>query len=112
SEYELEKAVTLSYYQYLYGVSIQKLNNELNEIYTKFLKNAELRFNTGESGKIEVISAKAKAKEIETQKEQLEYDLVIYQKQLQYFIQTNENIIPDATTPLQYENATDLNASK
>jgi outer membrane protein, heavy metal efflux system len=103
SSYELEKAVTLAYYQYLYGISIQKLNSELNEIYTKFLKNAELRFKTGESGNIEVISAKAKVKEIETQKEQLNYDLVIYQKQLQFFVQTNENIIPDETTSLQYQ---------
>ncbi|KRB55664.1 TolC family protein [Flavobacterium sp. Root186] len=102
SSYELEKAVTLAYYQYLYGISIQKLNSELNEIYTKFLKNAELRFKTGESGNIEVISAKAKVKEIETQKEQLNYDLAIYQKQLQFFVQTNENIIPDETTSLQY----------
>ena len=102
SSYEIEKAVTLAYYQYLYGVSIQKLNSELNEIYTKFLKNAELRFKTGESGNIEVISAKAKVKEIETQKAQLEYDLAIYQKQLQFFIQTDENVIPDANTSLQY----------
>ena len=102
SAYEIEKAVTLAYYQYLYGVSIQKLNSELNIIYTKFLKNAELRFKTGESGNIEVISAKAKVKEIETQKAQLEYDLAIYQKQLQFFIQTNENIVPDSKTALQY----------
>lgn len=102
SSYEIEKAVTLAYYQYLYGVSIQKLNSELNEIYTKFLKNAELRFKTGESGNIEVISAKAKVKEIETQKAQLEYDLAIYQKQLQFFIQTDENIVPDSKTVLQY----------
>ncbi|WP_431241187.1 TolC family protein [Flavobacterium sp. P21] len=102
SSYEIEKAVTLAYYQYLYGVSIQKLNSELNDIYTKFLKNAELRFKTGESGNIEVISAKAKVKEIETQKVQLEYDLAIYQKQLQFFIQTDENIVPDPNTSLQY----------
>ncbi|WP_337965283.1 TolC family protein [uncultured Flavobacterium sp.] len=102
SSYELEKAVTLAYYQYLYGVSIQKLNSELNDIYTKFLKNAELRFQTGESGNIEVISAKAKVKEIETQKEQLEYDLAIYQKQLQFFIETDQNIVPDENTALQY----------
>ncbi|MCP2025552.1 cobalt-zinc-cadmium resistance protein CzcA [Flavobacterium sp. HSC-32F16] len=102
SSYELEKAVTLAYYQYLYGISIQKLNSELNAIYTKFLKNAELRFKTGESGNIEVISAKAKVKEIETQEEQLHYDLVIYQKQLQFFVQTDENIIPDEMTSLQY----------
>ncbi|WP_290968946.1 TolC family protein [Flavobacterium sp.] len=102
SSYEIEKAVTLAYYQYLYGVSIQKLNSELNDIYTKFLKNAELRFKTGESGNIEVISAKAKVKEIETQKAQLEYDLSIYQKQLQFFIQTDQNIVPDSNTALQY----------
>jgi cobalt-zinc-cadmium efflux system outer membrane protein len=102
SSYEIEKAVTLAYYQYLYGVSIQKLNSELNDIYIKFLKNAELRFQTGESGNIEVISAKAKVKEIETQKAQLEYDLAIYQKQLQFFIQTDENIVPDENTSLQY----------
>lgn len=102
SSYEVEKAVTLAYYQYLYGVSIQKLNSELNDIYTKFLKNAELRFKTGESGNIEVISAKAKVKEIETQKAQLEFDLAIYQKQLQFFVQTDENIIPDDKTALQY----------
>ncbi|KAF2331280.1 TolC family protein [Flavobacterium daemonense] len=103
SSYELEKAVTLAYYQYLYGVSIQKLNSELNEIYTKFLKNAELRFKTGESGNIEVISAKAKVKEIETQKAQLQYDLAIYQKQLQFFVQTDENIIPDETVSLKFQ---------
>ncbi|TPG45152.1 TolC family protein [Flavobacterium pectinovorum] len=102
SSYEVEKAVTLAYYQYLYGVSIQKLNVELNDIYTKFLKNAELRFKTGESGNIEVISAKAKVKEIETQKTQIEYDLAIYQKQLQFFVQTDENIVPDEKTTLQY----------
>ncbi|MCZ8198700.1 MAG: TolC family protein [Flavobacterium sp.] len=102
TEYEIEKAVTIAYYQYLYGVSIQKLNTELLDIYSKFLKNAELRFETGESGKIEVISAKAKAKEIETQKEQLELELTIYQKQLQFFVQTEDTILPDTSTALQY----------
>ncbi|MBC7845367.1 MAG: CusA/CzcA family heavy metal efflux RND transporter [Flavobacterium sp.] len=112
SEYEIEKAVTIAYYQYLYGVSIQKLNDELFVIYAKFLKNAELRFETGESGKIEVISAKAKSKEIETQKAQLEYDLAIYQKQLQFFVQTEENIVPDSTTPMQFSKLADTNESK
>ena len=112
TEYEIEKAVTIAYYQYLYGVSIQKLNTELLDIYSKFLKNAKLRFETGESGKIEVISAKAKSKEIETQKAQLEFDLSIYQKQLQYFIQTEDNIIPDVTTPIKFAMLTNDNLSK
>ena len=112
SEYEIEKAVTIAYYQYLYGISIQKLNDELYEVYSKFLKNAELRFKTGESGSIEAISAKAKVKEIETLKAQILLDLVIYQKQLQYFIQTNENILPEASTSLKYASSTVLEESK
>jgi cobalt-zinc-cadmium resistance protein CzcA len=112
SEYEIEKAVTIAYYQYLYGLSMQKLNDELFAIYVKFLKNAELRFETGEGGKIEVISAKAKSKEIETLKGQLEYDLAIYQKQFQFFIQTEENIIPDSATPMQFSKLADTNESK
>ncbi|RTY75451.1 CusA/CzcA family heavy metal efflux RND transporter [Flavobacterium sp. LS1R10] len=112
SEYEIEKAVTIAYYQYLYGISIQKLNMDLLGIYSKFLKNAELRFETGESGNIEVISAKAKSKEIETQKVQLEYDLAIYQKQLQFFIQTEENIVPDTATAMKFVMLTNANKSK
>ncbi len=103
SEFDIEKAVTLSYYQYLYGVSIQKLNDELLEIYSKFLQNAALRFKTGESGNIEVISAKARVKEIETKKEQLEFELAIYQKQLQFFVQTDQDILPDTSVSLQYQ---------
>lgn len=111
SEYEIEKAVTLAYYQYLYGIAIQKLNLELNEIYTKFLKNAELRFQTGESGNIEVISAKAKVKEIETINATIQYDLIIYQKQLQYFVQTDAVIVPDATSSLHYIAPIEVNSS-
>ncbi|WP_374226295.1 TolC family protein [Flavobacterium davisii] len=103
TEYELEKAVTLAFYQYLYGIATQKLNTDLNDIYTNFLKNAELRHKTGETGNIEVISAKAKIKEIETQKKQIIHDLSIYQKQLQFFLQTEETIIPDILTPLEYK---------
>ena len=36
----------------------------------------------------------------------------MYQKQLQYFIQTDENIIPDAATPLKYEKNTTINEDK
>ncbi len=103
TSYEIEKAVTLAYYQYLYGVALEQLNSELEIIYSAFLKNAELRYKTGESGQIEVISAKAKCMEISTEKVQIQYDLAIYQKQLQYFIQTEQTVIPDKKTPLEFQ---------
>jgi heavy metal efflux system protein len=102
TEYEIEKAVTYAYYQYLYGIFLQKLNKELDSIYTDFLKNAELRFKTGESGNIEVLGAKAKNKEIELQRIQLDFDISAYQKQLQFFMQSKDAVVPDAKLPLKY----------
>jgi outer membrane protein TolC len=42
----------------------------------------------------------------------LDYDLAIYQKQLQFFVQTDENIIPDNTTPIEFSKISDANNSK
>ena len=101
--YEIEKAVTLSYYQYLYGEYVLALNQELDSVYSKFLKNAELRFKTGESGKIEVLGAKAKKKEIEMIQKQLAYELLMYKYQFNYFLQSNNEVIPLATNDLKYQ---------
>lgn len=102
TEYEIEKAVTFAYYQYLYGAYLLQLNKELDTIYTDFLKNAELRFKTGESGTIEVLGAKAKKKEIDLQKAQLAIDLQAFQKQLQFFMQSKDGVVPDIKLPLKY----------
>jgi heavy metal efflux system protein len=102
TEYEIEKAVTFAYYQYLYGAHLIQLHNELDTIYTHFLKNAELRFKTGESGNIEVLGAKSKKKEIDLKKVQLLMDLKSYQKQLQYFMQTKDPISIDTSLPLKF----------
>jgi heavy metal efflux system protein len=110
TEYEIEKAVTFAYYQYLYGSYSLQLNKELDSIYTDFLKNAELRFKTGESGNIEVLGAKAKKKEIDLQKAQLDIDLKAFQKQLQFFIQSKDLVVPDAKLPLKYPEVTQTEA--
>jgi hypothetical protein len=43
--------------------------------------------------------AKSKSKRIETQKH-VEYMICWFIKTVQYFIQTDDNIVPDANTPL------------
>jgi heavy metal efflux system protein len=110
TEYEIEKAVTFAYYQYLYGSYSLQLNKELDSIYTDFLKNAELRFKTGEGGNIEVLGAKAKKKEIDLQKARLDFDLKAFQKQLQFFIQSKDLIVPDVKLPLKYPEVTQTEA--
>ena len=101
--YEIEKAVTLSYYQYLYGEYVLSLNQELDSVYGKFLSNAELRFKTGESGKIEVLGAKAKKKEIEMIQKQLTYELLMYKYQFNYFLQSNSEQIPMQINDIKYQ---------
>ncbi len=104
--YELEKAVVLAYYQYLYGASLFALNTELDSLYTQLLRSTELRFKTGENGRLEVLGAKAKKQEIDFQKRQLEADLLIYERQLQYFMESDAVFLPDTKTPLKYGNPT------
>lgn len=101
--YELEKAITLTYYQYIYGNQLISLHKELNNVYTDFLKNAELRFQTGESGKIEVLGAKAKKKEVDMILTQLNDDLMIYKYQFNYFLQNPIEQVPDTNSNLKYE---------
>jgi cobalt-zinc-cadmium resistance protein CzcA len=100
--YELEKAVTLSFYQYLYAQNLLKLNAELDSLYGRFLKNTELKFKTGEGNQIEVLAAKAKKQEIEFEYQQLTADVKVYLLQFQFFIEDNEAVFPNIETPLQY----------
>jgi heavy metal efflux system protein len=101
--YELEKAVTLSFYQYLYAQNLLKLNAELDSLYGRFLKNTELKFKTGEGNQIEVLSAKAKKQEIEFDYQQLTADVKVYLLQFQFFIEgKGQTYIPDQNTPLRY----------
>jgi heavy metal efflux system protein len=102
TEYDLEKALTFGYYQYLYTLYLIDLNKELALIYTDFLKNAETRFKSGESGTIEVLGAKAKQRQIALRQTELAFDLQAYQKQLQYFAQSTEPFVINTQQPLKY----------
>ncbi|MBK7763363.1 MAG: CusA/CzcA family heavy metal efflux RND transporter [Bacteroidetes bacterium] len=100
--FELEKAITLTYYQFLYGDLLISLHKELDSVYENFFKNAQLRFTTGESGNIEVLSAKAKKNEISLMLSQLQSDMIMYTLQFNYFLQNPIELIPDTKTELKF----------
>lgn len=55
---ELERDVTLAYYDLLYQRTLINLNDSLGKIYDEFCRVASERFNAGESGRLEMMNAK------------------------------------------------------
>src|SRR6185436_11073116 len=59
-----------------------------------FENAASLRFSTGETGKLEMISAQAKHKEIQLTLQQARSDLIIAQQEMMKLLNTQQEILP------------------
>jgi len=80
---ELIKNVTSAYYQLMYASEFLKLQFYQDSIYRNFSTKAELKYKTGESSYLELLSAKNKYQEVQLQKNQAEADVKIFQQELQ-----------------------------
>ncbi len=61
----LAKQVSIAWYDVVYFKNELKLLEQLDSLYTNFMNAAELRYKTGQSSKIEFLSASAKFKELQ-----------------------------------------------
>lgn len=79
SKSELIKNVFSSYYQLLYAKSILALSEKLDSIFQNFEHAAKLRYETGETNKLEMLSAKGKHQEVKTiiEKNSTEYQVAL-----------------------------------
>ena len=89
---ELIKNVKSAYYQLAYGKERLKLFTYQDSVYKNFSDAAELRYKTGETSQLENLAAQSKYQEVQLQKKQAEADLIIYEKELQKFLNINEPI--------------------
>ncbi|NOZ35498.1 MAG: CusA/CzcA family heavy metal efflux RND transporter [Chlorobi bacterium] len=64
AKFSLEKQVNFAWYDAVYFKNKLKLFRQLDSLYTDFMNAAELRYKTGQSSKIEYLSASAKFKEL------------------------------------------------
>ncbi|MEP7169942.1 MAG: TolC family protein, partial [Bacteroidota bacterium] len=92
---ELIKNVSIAYYQLLFAQQKLKLLSQLDSVYSNFAKYADTKFRVGESNQLEKLSAQAKLKEIQIQKQQAESDLKIVQSTLQQWTGTANNFSID-----------------
>jgi heavy metal efflux system protein len=98
SRLEVATQVKQTYGQLVYLQSLQKLIAYQDSLFTGFLRAAELRFNSGETNKLEMITAKSQSMEVKNQLQQVNSDLTIYQKKLRTLLNTRLILVPKEET--------------
>lgn len=94
-EYELKKAVSLTFYNILYWKEKERLLNEILKLYTDFSDKANLRLKAGESNILEKTTASSQKSAIEIQLKQLQQELAVLKIQFQWLLNTETNFIPE-----------------
>ncbi len=94
-EYELKKAVSLTFYNILYWKEKEKLLQETLKLYTDFLDKASIRLKAGESNILEKTTASNQKSAIEIQLKQLNQELSVLKYQLQWLLNTETDFVPE-----------------
>ena len=97
SQAEIAAQVKQVYYQLVYLKSKEKLFIGQDSLYAGFLKAAELRANTGETNKLEMITARSKWMEAKNQLLQVRADFDINLQKLQLLLNSESKMTPSDT---------------
>ncbi|SHM59680.1 CusA/CzcA family heavy metal efflux RND transporter [Mucilaginibacter sp. OK098] len=102
------KDVRNAYYAYLLNRETLRILNYQGSIYNGFVKKAEVRFKTGETSNLELISARNKYQEVQALKISVQADLTSNELALKQLLNTSEPIIiAEQKLPLALSIATD-----
>ena len=100
SQLEIATQVKRVYWQLAYIRSKQKLIAYQDSLYSGFLRAAELRAKSGETTRLEMITARSHSLEVKNHLQQLAADLLINNQKLQAILNTEDMLYP-ADTILQ-----------
>jgi len=91
---EIATQVKQLYWQLAYLYSKQKLLAYQDTLYSGFMRAAELRLKTGETNRLEMISARSQSLEIKNQLRQIDADLLIANQKLQTVLNVETSLYP------------------
>ena len=97
SQLEIATQVKQIYWQLAYLYSKQKLIVYQDSLYSGFQRAAELRLKTGETNRLEMISARSQSLEIKNQLRQIHADLMIWNQKLQTVLNVETTLYPADT---------------
>lgn len=92
---EMLRDVRSAYFNLWFAVEKQKLLLQQDSIFTDFENAAELRYKSGETNKLELISAKSKHQEIQLTMEASKADIVIAQQEIVKLLNITQPMLPD-----------------
>ncbi|WP_295200815.1 CusA/CzcA family heavy metal efflux RND transporter [uncultured Chryseobacterium sp.] len=93
-EYELKKAVSLTFYEILYWNQKEQLLRETLVLYSDFLNKADLRLKAGESNILEKTTAANQKSAIEIQIRQVQQEIAVLRLQFQWLLNSETDVIP------------------
>lgn len=97
SQLEIATDVKQVYWQLTYLYSKQKLLIYQDSLFSGFLRAAELRAKTGETNRLEMISARSQSLEVKNQLQQTMADVQIFRQKLQTLLNTEIALHPADT---------------
>jgi cobalt-zinc-cadmium resistance protein CzcA len=109
SRLEIASQVKEVYWQLAYLYSKRNLLRYQDSLYAGFSRAAELRARTGETNRLEMITARSSRMEVQNQLRQAEADILIFQQKLQTLVNSSFPVAPVDTviSRLQPEACTD-----
>ncbi len=97
SQLEIATQVKQIYWQLAYYYSKQKLFILQDSLYSRFQYAAELRLKTGETNRLEMITARSQSMEVRNQLKQVNADINILNQKLNILLNTTSTIYPTDT---------------
>jgi len=97
AEKEITRDVKSAYFNLSYAVEKQKLLSKQDSIFSDYENAAELRHKTGETSKLELISAQARRKEMQIALQEASADVMMAQQELMKLLNTTRLILPSAS---------------
>ena len=94
AQLEVASQVKMVYFQYVYLVSKRNLLAYQDSLYTGFLRAAELRAISGETNRLEMITARSQSLEIRNQLFQVNSDIIVYGRKLNILLNCHSQVIP------------------
>ena len=94
SQLEIATQVKQVYWQYVFLSSKQKLLTYQDSLYSGFLRAAELRAKSGETNRLEMITARSQSLEIKNQLYQVTSDIAVSTRKLMVLLNSKSVMIP------------------
>ena len=97
SELEIATQVKQLYWQYVYLIAKQRLLVYQDSLYSGILRASELRVKTGETNRLEMISARSQSLEVRNQLFQMKADIGILVRKLKILLNSSFLPVPEDT---------------